>query len=77
MPVSSFNKFNAFIEAVHHKKHDLSSDEIRVALCTNANAPVAGGAVLTDLTVVPLTNLVSEVVAVASSGQTAGVYDLV
>ena len=70
-----FNKFNSFVEALAHKKHNLSSDTLQVAL-TNT-APVAGNAVLADLTQISYTNLSSRVLTTSSSGQTSGVYKLV
>jgi len=77
MPTSSFFKFEAFIEAVHHKKHDFSTDVFKVVFSNAANAPVAGDAVLADLTTVSAANLVSAIIAVTSSGQTGGTYKLV
>ncbi len=70
-----FNKFNSFVEAMAHEKHNLSSDTLQVAL-TNT-APVAGNAVLADLTQISYTNLSSRVLTTSSSGQTSGVYKLV
>ena len=72
--MSTFNKFNAFTEDVAEKKHNLGSDQIKVAL-TNT-APVAGNSVLADLTEITYTNLSARDVTTASSGQTAGVYKL-
>lgn len=77
MPTSSFNKVNSFVEAVAHKKHNLGSDQIVVALCAAANAPVAGNAVLADLTQISYTNCSSRNVTTTSSAQTAGTYKLV
>jgi len=75
--MASFNKFNAFVEALCEKKHDLSSDTIKVALCNAANAPTATDAVLTDLTTVSTTGLDDTTPTIVSSSQTAGVYSLV
>ncbi|MCB1471102.1 MAG: hypothetical protein KDK08_28945 [Rhizobiaceae bacterium] len=77
MAVASFNKFNSFVEALAHKLHDLESDQIKVALCAAANAPVAGDAVLADLTQISYTNCSSRDVTTSSSGQTSGTYKLV
>lgn len=72
--MSTFNKFNAFTEDVAEKKHNLGSDQIKVAL-TNT-APVAGNSVLADLTEITYTNLSARDVTTASSGQTGGEYKL-
>ena len=77
MPSSSFYKFDSFVEACAEKKHDLGSDTLKLALCNASNAPVAGDAVLTDLTLVSGANLVSDTPTRTSSGQTSGVYQLV
>jgi hypothetical protein len=75
--MASFNKFYSFVEALCEKKHDLSSDTIKVALCNAANAPTATDAVLTDLTTVSTTGLDDTTPTIVSSSQTAGVYSLV
>lgn len=72
--MAAFNKFNAFNEDLAHKEHNLSSDQIKVAL-TNT-APVAANAVLADLTQIAYTNLSAREVTTSASGQTAGVYKL-
>lgn len=73
----AFNKFNSFGESCAHKKHNLSTDQLRVALCAAANAPVAGNSVLTDLTQITYTFLSTRNITTTSSGQTAGTYKLV
>ena len=75
--MASYNKFYAFVADLANGVHDLSSDQISVALCAAANAPVATDAVLADLTTVSLANLVSADVTTTSSTQTAGTYSLV
>src|SRR6056297_3085237 len=72
--MSSFQKINAFVEALAEKKHNLGSDQIAVAL-TNT-APNAADAVLADLTEVAYTNLSSRNVTTTTSAQTAGTYKL-
>ena len=72
-----FNKFNSFVEAVTEKKHDLGADVIHVTFTNAANPPIAGNAVLTDLTQIALTYIDSQVVSRVSSGQTGGIYSLV
>jgi hypothetical protein len=73
----AFNKFNSFVEALAHKKHNLATDQLKVALCAAANAPVAGNSVLTDLTQISYTNLSTRNITTTSSGQTSGTYKLV
>lgn len=75
--MASYNKFEAFVKDVAEKKHDLSNDQLVVALCAAANAPVAGNSVLADLTQVAYTNLSTRNITTTSSGQTSGVYKLV
>lgn len=75
--MASFNKFNSFVEALAEKKHNLGADQLVVALCAAANAPVAGNAVLADLTQIAYTNLSSRNVITTSSSQTGGTYKLV
>ncbi len=73
--MATFNKFNAFVEALAEGKHNLGSDTIMVALCNMA--PVATNSVLTDLTTVSTTNLSSLTPTLISSSQTNGTYSLV
>lgn len=70
----AFNKFNAFAKDVAEGKHNLASNQLRIAL-TNT-APVATNSVLADLTEISYTNLSSRNVTTNSSTQTAGVYKL-
>lgn len=74
--MAAFNKFNAFVEALAEKVHNLGADQLAVALTAAANAPVAGNAVLADLTQISYTNLSSRNITTASSAQTAGTYKL-
>lgn len=75
--MATYTKFNSLVEAMAEKKHDFSTDQLRVALCSAANAPVAGDAVLTDLTVISTANLDTTAVTTLSSSQTGGTYTLV
>ncbi len=75
--MATFNKFNSFVEALAEKVHNLGSDQLKVALCAAANAPVAGNAVLTDLTEISYTNLSSRNITTSASSQTSGTYKLV
>jgi hypothetical protein len=75
--VAAFNKFNAFVEALAEKVHNLGSDQLTVALCASASAPVATNSVLADLTQIAYTNLSSRNMTTSSSSQTSGTYKLV
>jgi len=75
--MASFNKFNAFVEAVAEEKHNFESDQLAVALCAAANAPAAANSVLTDLTEISYTNCSSRVVTTDSYSQTGGTAKLV
>jgi hypothetical protein len=73
--VCPFIKFNAFIEAVMEQKHNLQSDQLRVALTDTA--PNSTAAVLADIAQITYTNLSTRNVTVTSSSQVAGTYKLV
>ena len=75
--MATYNKFEPFVEKLAEKAHDLGSDTLTVALCNAANAPVATGGVLADLTTVAYTNLSSRVITTSTSAQTGGTYKLV
>lgn len=74
--MASFNKFNSFVEALAEKVHNLGSDQLAVALCAAANAPVAGNSQLSNLTQISYTNLSSRNITTASSAQSSGTYKL-
>lgn len=63
--MATFNKFNAFVEHLAEKVHNLGSDALTVAL-TNS-APLATNSVLADLTQIAYTNLSSRTLTVTSS----------
>lgn len=73
--MSSYNKFQPFVEAVAEKKHNLGSDTLKVAL-TNT-APTADNDVLTDITEIDYTYCSDRALTVSSSSQTSGTYKLV
>lgn len=75
--MTTFNKFNSFVEALSEKVHNLGSDTLTVALCASANAPIASNTVLTDLTQITYTNLSARAITTTSSAQTSGTYKLV
>ena len=73
-----FNKFQTFVEAVAEKKHDLGSDQLKIAL-TNS-APLATNAVVADITEITCDNLSGATplnITTTSSAQTSGTYKLV
>jgi hypothetical protein len=72
---SAFNKFQPFIAAVHNKIHDLSSDQLKIAL-TNT-VPTSSMATLSDITEIAYTNLSSRNVTTTSSAQSSGLYKLI
>ena len=73
--MATYTKFNAFVEHLAEKVHNLGSDSLIVAL-TNT-APSASNTVLADITEISYTNLSSRALTVASSSQTSGTYKLV
>lgn len=73
--MATFTKFEKFIEALAEKKHNLGSDQIKIALSNSApNAATAG--ILADITEISYTNLSSRNVTTSSSAQTSGTYKL-
>lgn len=73
--MATFNKFNAFVENLAEKVHNLGSDQLVVAL-TNS-APSASNSVLADITQITYTNLSSRNITTSSSSQTSGTYRLI
>lgn len=72
--MATFNKFNAFVEDVAEKVHNLGSDQLTIALSNTA--PVATNSVLADITQISYTNLSARNVTTSSSAQTSGTYKL-
>ena len=73
-----FNKFNAFVEHVAEKVHNLGADTLKVML-TNT-APVAGNTVFADLVEITAGNgytATGTATTITSSAQTSGTYKLV
>ena len=75
--MATFNKIQQFVEDLAHGVHDLATDQLVVALTTNANAPVATNTVLANLTEIAYTNLSSRNITTSTSSQTTGTYSLV
>lgn len=76
--MATYNKFQAFVEDIAEKVHNLASDALTIALTATANAPVATNSVLANLTQIAYTNLSTRVIgAPTSSAQSSGTYKLV
>jgi len=75
--VATFQKFNSFVEALAEKVHNLGSDQLVVALCATANAPIASNSQLSNLTQISYTNLSSRNITTSTSSQSSGTYKLV
>jgi len=75
--MAAYNKFQAFVENVAEKVHDLGADTLTVALTNAANAPVATNSILSNLTQIAYTNLSARTITVTSSAQSTGTYSLV
>lgn len=75
--MATYNKFNAFVEDICEKVHNLASDQLTVGLTAAANAPVATNSDRTDLMEISYANLSSRNLTTSSSSQTSGTYTLV
>lgn len=76
--MATYNKFQAFVENVAEKVHNLGADTLKVML-TNT-APVATNSVKADLTEISAGNGYTaggNTVTISSSAQTSGTYKLV
>jgi hypothetical protein len=80
--MASFVKVNDFVEDLAEKVHDLSSDQLVVALSNTAPAsetsdPTAdGNGQLSNVTQITYTNLSSRNITTSASAQTSGTYKL-
>ena len=74
--MATYTKFQSFVEAMAEKVHNLGSDDLTVALTTNANAPSATDTQLTYLTEIAYTECSARVITVSASAQTGGTYKL-
>ena len=72
--MATFNKFNSFVQALGEKKHDLSNDQLVVAL-TNSE-PQATNSFLGDITEIDYANLTSRNLTTLSWSNTSGVSSL-
>lgn len=76
--MATFNKFNAFVENLAEKVHNLGADTLKVAL-TNT-APVATNTTLSNITQITAANGYTaggNAATITSSAQTSGLYKLV
>ena len=73
--MATFNKFDAFVENLAEKVHNLGSDQLVVAL-TNS-APSASNTVLANITEISYTNCSTRNITTSTSAQTSGTYKLV
>lgn len=75
--MATYVKIQAFVEAMAEKKHNLGSDQLKVAL-SNDSPSASLDAVLADLTSeVSYTFASTRNITTATSAQTSGVYKLV
>ena len=72
--MATYNKFQQTVEDLAEGVYTASTDQFTVALCTNANAPVATNSVLANLTEIAYTNLSSRNLTTSTSGQTSGTF---
>jgi hypothetical protein len=76
--MATYNKFEQFVEDLAKKVHNLSSDQLVVALTNASNAPSASAdAVLGDITQISYTNLSSRNITTTSCEQTSGTLKLI
>lgn len=77
--MAAFNKFNAFVEHLAEKVHDLGADTLKVML-VNSPAPAATNSVKGDLTEISAGNGYTAggtAASITSSAQSSGTYKLV
>lgn len=72
-----FNKFNSFVEALAEKVHNLGADQLTLALCAAANAPLNTNTKLADLVQINYANCSARALTTGSSAQAGGLYTLV
>jgi hypothetical protein len=74
--MASFQKFQAYPQALAEKKHNLSTDQL-VILLTNTAPNLATNAVTADITQISYTNCSTRNVTRSSASTTAGLYKVV
>lgn len=72
--MATYNKFQQTVEDWMEGVYTASTDQFTVALCTHANIPLVTNSVLADLTEISYTNLSTQNITTASSGQTTGTF---
>ena len=76
--MATFSKFNAFVENLAEKVHNLGSDTLKV--CLTNTAPTSSNSVFADLTEISAGNGYSAggtAATISSSSQSSGTYKLV
>jgi hypothetical protein len=73
--MATYVKFQAFVEHLAEKVHNLGSDALTIAL-TNTAPTVSTNTVLADITQISYTNCSARVPTISSSAQTTGTYKL-
>lgn len=76
--MAAFNKFNAFVENIAEKVHNLGADTLKVGLSNTA--PVATNSVFANITEIAAGNGYTAggtATTISSSSQTSGTYKLV
>lgn len=71
--MAAFTKFYAFVKALAEKKHNLSTDQMKIAL-TNVAPVQATAGVLADLTEIAYTYCSARNVTTSAAAQSGGVY---
>ncbi len=75
--MATFNKFNAFVENLAEKVHNLGSDTLKVALSNTA--PAASNSVMSDITQISAGNGYTSggtAATISASAQSSGIYKL-
>jgi len=78
--MAAFNPFYQFVDDLANGKHQLETHQLKIALLTTTNPPVATDAVYADFTSPASTANLTASAAItvsAASGQTSGTYKLV
>ena len=75
--MASYSKIQIFVLDIAEGVHTLDSEQLTVALVTQANAPVTTNSLLADLTEINYANLSSRNITLTSSTHTTGTYKLI
>ena len=74
--MAAYVKFQPFVEHLAEGAHILGTDQLVVALTTNANIPAVSTALLASVTEIAYTNLSTRNITNGTSSQTSGTYKL-